>query len=272
MVRHDQADVAATATLVILFVAASLADAPTAVMAVLGIGLLAAPGYLWGEVLVGPGVRGLERVAVAAGLALAGLALGGLVLQLGGFWLHRATWVGLLATLTLVGDAVLLARRRSGGAGRARRAAAAGRAGQAGVAASLWQALRGHRRPIWPVAAFVAAVLIAAGGVGLARWGAAVQHYPGFTQLWLTPPGKHASAVELVVSNHQGSAMRYWLVVDRDGRTAVAWSLTLAKGQTWRRQVPFTGHAVIAASLYRLPDLSHPYRHVFASVSTRVRP
>ena len=207
-------------------------------MVVLGIGLLAAPGYLGGEVLLGARVSGLERVAVAAGLALAVPVLAGLVLDLAGVPLHRDAWVGLLAVLTLAGDAVLLARRRTdrtdraghpagegvadqaGRAGRAGwpglagRAVAAWRAGLAGGVAALRQGLRERRLPIWPAAAFGAAMIIAAGGVGIARWGAAVQHYPGFTQLWLTPPGRHAPVTELGVSNHQGTTMRYWLGPD----------------------------------------------------------
>ena len=292
--RHNQAALVATAALTVLAGAAAWAGAPTAVMVVLGTGLLAAPGYVWGEVLLGPAVTGLERVAVAAGLSLAGPVLGGLALQLGGFSLRRATWVILLTVLTLVGDAVLLCCQadqpdwadqhdpegRSGRAGwaseamaawraaRFARMMAAGRAVWTSGSAAAWR----HRLLTWPVAAFGAAVLIAVGGVGLARWGAAVQRYPGFSQLWLTPRSGHAEAAELGVSNHQGTVMRYRLVLDRNGHSTAAWELTLADGQTWQGRVPFTGHSAISADLYRLPDLAHPYRQVFATVSTGPRP
>ena len=292
--HRNLAGLVTTAAVALLAGAAAWAGAPTAVMVMLGIGLLAAPGYVWGEVLLGPVVTGLERVAVAAGLSLAGPVLGGVVLQLGGFSLNRATWVGLLVLLTLVGDAVLL-RRRAGQpdwADQHDREGRPDRAGWAGEVMAAWRAAKSggvmaagravwtggsaatRRRglPTWPVAAFGAAVLIAVGGVGLARCGTALQHYPGFTQLWLTPPSGHAPAAELGVSNHQGTVMRYRLVVDRNGHTTATWELTLADGQTWQWLVPFTGRSAISASLYRLPDLAHPYRHVFATVSTGPRP
>ena len=100
-------------------------------------------------------------------------------------------------------------------------------------------------------------MLIAVGGVGLARCGTALQHYPGFTQLWLTPPSGHAPAAELGVSNHQGTVMRYRLVVDRNGHTTATWELTLADGQTWQWLVPFTGRSAISAGL-RAADLRVP--------------
>jgi hypothetical protein len=40
------------------------------------------------------------------------------------------------------------------------------------------------------------------------------------------------------------------------------WNLTLGDGRTWQRQVPYTGKQVVAAGLYRQPDLTHPYRYV----------
>ena len=127
---------------------------------------------------------------------------------------------------------------------------------------------RRRRLPIWSATAFVAAVLIAAGGVVLAGYGATLQGYPGFTQLWLTPSRGHASAGELAVSNHQGTVMRYRLVLDTNGHTTATCDLILADGQTWQWSVPFTGRSAISARLYRLPDLVHPYRHVFATVGT----
>ncbi len=65
-----------------------------------------------------PRIAGLERVAVAAGLALAVPILGGLVLYAAGVPLHRAAWLGLLAGVTLAGDVVLFAAPpgRPGGA------------------------------------------------------------------------------------------------------------------------------------------------------------
>jgi hypothetical protein len=47
-------------------------------------------------------------------------------------------------------------------------------------------------------AAFGAAVVVAVGALGLARAGAAIQHYPGFTQLWLVDQGRDAATATLV--------------------------------------------------------------------------
>jgi hypothetical protein len=270
----------ATAAVVALYCIAAVTGAPTVVMAPLGIMLLAAPGYLWGEILIGSRVSGVERVAVAAGLALVLPVAGGVLLRLGGFPLHQAAWVGLLACVTLVGDVVLLVRDvppRTDPAGQAqdgREGTAAGGpdagAGRPGGAAVLWQRIRARHVPARHAIAFGAAVIVATAGVGLARWGAAAQHYPGFTQLWLAPPsGSHPGAEELAVSNHQGTTVRYWLVLDRHGHTAASWDIILADGQTWRRAVAGTGASGINARLYRLPDLAHPYRQVYTASSRR---
>jgi hypothetical protein len=40
------------------------------------------------------------------------------------------------------------------------------------------------------------------------------------------------------------------------------WNLTLGDGRTWQRSVLVTGKQDLAAELYRLPDLTHPYRYV----------
>jgi hypothetical protein len=235
--------VAATAVVAVLACAAAVAGAPTAVMAVLGITLFAAAGYLLARLLLPSGVAGLERVAVATGLALAVPILGGLVLYVAGVPLHRAAWLGLLAGVTLVADAVLLVRRWVGRA-----------------EPFTWQ-------PSWQVpgrhtAIFAAAVLVAAGAVVLARIGVAIQPQPGFTQLWLSPQRDTAHAESLGVSNNEGSMTRYRLVLLRNGHVSATWNLALANGATWQRSVPYLGKYTLTADLYRLPDLKSPYRYV----------
>src|SRR5258705_12763 len=101
-----------------------------------------------------------------------------------------------------------------------------------------------------PVVAFSLAVLLAAGAVGLARAGAAAQHYPGFTQLWLVHPDG-AGTVNLGISNDEGVTTRYQLVLLRQGKVTGRWNLTLRNGQTWRRSPPYTSGQDIAAHLYR---------------------
>lgn len=242
--RRNQIDLVITAAIAVAACAAAVAGAPVPVLAVLGVPLFAAPGYVLAEIVLGNRVAGLERAAVAGGLALAVPVLGGLVLYAVGAPLHRTAWAALLAGVTLAGDAVLAVRR----------------------------ARRPHvtaRPRIFPIparhaAAFTAAVLIAAGGVGIARVGAAVQHYPGFTQLWLSPGQSGSGTAELGVSNHEGRTTAYRLVLVQGGRTAASWKITLANGASLRRPVTVSRKGA-TADLYRVPDLTHPYRSVTAS-------
>lgn len=240
---HRQADVAVTAVVAAVACGAAAVDAPTAVMAVLGIALFAAPGYLLGQLLIGSRSDGLECVVVATGLAFAVPILGGLLLYAAGVPLQRSSWLGLLAGVTLAADAVLYLRRR------------------------LHRAAFFSWPPGWRVrgrhaGVFAAAVMVAACGVALARVSVKIQPQPGFTQLWLSPHGNDAHTASLGVSNDQGSPERYRLVLTRNGLASATWNLALADGQTWQQTVPFTGTYTLAANLYRLPDLTHPYRYV----------
>ena len=245
---RSQADVAVTAFVGAMACVAAATGAPTPVMTVLGIALFAAPGYLLGQLLVGSQVTGLERVAVITGLALCVPVLGGLLLYAAAVPLHRSGWLGLLALTTLAGDVALFLRRLAGRA-----------------APFSWQpAWRAPRRQ---VAAFAAAALIAGGAVGLARIGVALQPQRGFTQLWLSPQRRNTHALSLGVGNDQGRPTSYRLVLLRNGRVSATWNFTLTAGQTWQRSVPLTSAGTVAARLYRLPDLTRPYRHVSASVN-----
>lgn len=246
---RSQADIAVTALVAGLACVDAASRAPTAVMTVLGIALIIAPGYLLGQLLVGSRVAGLERAAVIAGLGLGVPVLGGLLLYATGVPLRRPGWLGLLAGVTLAGDVALFLRRR------------AGRAPPFNWKPS-W------RVPRWQVVMFAAAVLVAAGAVGLARIGVAMQPQPGFTQLWLSPQRQNSRTLSLGVSNDQGRTTSYRLVLLRNGRVTATWNLTIAQGQNWQRSVPLVGAATMAARLYRLPDLAHPYRYVFTSRST----
>lgn len=246
--RRWQLDTGAVAAVAVLALITVLTGAPAVVTAVLGIMLVAAPGYVWAEVLLPPWVTPLERAVVAAGLALAFPVIGGLALDAAGIPLHRPAWTALLAGLALIGDGAVLVRRR--------RSAAAKEGGQARVL----------RLPAWHTAAYCLAALIAVGAVVLAREGAAWQQQPGFTQLWLTSRTGTAGTASLGVVNHQGSQTAYRLVVIRKilrkRQVIDTWNITLADGQSWTRQISFTRRYPLAAELYRLPDLIHPYRYV----------
>ena len=238
-----QADVAATALVAVAACAAAAGGAPAPVTIVLGIALFAAPGYLLGQLLLGSRTIGLERVVVMAALALAVPILGGLLLYAIRVPLHRPGWLGLLAGVTLAADTALFLRRR-----------------HSGVAPVTWRAT--WKAPRWHAVAFAAAILLAACGVGLASAGVTRQPQPGFTELWLSPQRQYAHILNLGVRNDQGRTTSYRVVLLRDGRTAAIWNFTLGDGQIWQRPVPPAGQAILVAALYRLPDVTHPYRFV----------
>jgi hypothetical protein len=87
------------------------------------------------------------------------------------------------------------------------------------------------------------------------------QSQPGYTQLWMAP-AKNEAVASLGVDNQQGSTVAYQLQLLKKGRVSATWNLTLANGQTWQRNIPYTSKYSVAAKLYRLPDLSDPYRTV----------
>jgi hypothetical protein len=243
--RRNQSDIAVAEVIALLGCVAFFVHLPTPLMVVLGLGLFAAPGYVWSAVFVGPRVHGLELVAVATGVALLVPVFGGLGLYAAGIPLDRTAWIGLLSVVTLVGAAVLLITRR-----RAREPD---------------EPRSRPARPRWsprPAAAFAAAVVIAAAAVGLAVASAEAQKYPGYTELWMTPLRTSQDVATLGVTNEQGGATRYRLVLRRKGRVSATWNLSLGNGQTWQRTISFTDTYLIAADLYRLPDMTQPFREV----------
>jgi hypothetical protein len=240
---RSQADIWVTALVAALAAVVGVAGGPVVATAVLGLALFMAPGYLLAQILLGPAVAGLERFLVSAVLALAVPALGGLALYAAGVPLERHGWLGLLAGVTLAADAVLFLSRRLGRS-----------------APFTWQ-------PSWRLTwrqtvVYGAAVLVAAGGVTLARVGVSLQKQTGFTQLWLSPPRTAAHTLNLGVTNDQGSATSYRVVLRRNGKVSQTWNLVLDDKQTWQTSVPFTGQANLVADLYRTPNLTTPYRYV----------
>jgi hypothetical protein len=254
-VRRNYSDIAVVEAIAILGCVAFFTHLPEPVMIVLGLGLFAAPGYVWSEVFLSPRTQGLERVAVAAGLALIVPVFGGMGLYAAGISLNRIAWVGLLAVVTLVGAGLALITRR-----RQRDGLPSRRPG------------RRRRWSAWHAVAFGAAAAIVAGAVGLAVFSAETQKYAGYTQLWLAPLPAKASTASLGVDNEQGAPARYRLVVRRRGRVTATWNLALASGQTWQRTISYTTSYAIAARLYRLPDLRTPYRQVDNGVTPPQKP
>ncbi len=237
--------VAVTAAVAVLAYGAILAGAPVAVTAVLGLALFASLGWVWGAVLLGPRLGELEGIVVAAALALALPILGGLVLQAARIPLHARAWGGLVAGLTLTGDVLVLLRSRGG------------RGEDTGARPARWSP------SAWQATVFGAALVVAAGAVGVARVGASIQRYPGFTELSMSGLRHNPAAADLGVVNHQGHSERYRLVLLHQGqRTHTAWNIVLPNGQTWHRTIAISTRYVTSANLYLPPDLHHPYRQV----------
>ena len=237
--------VAVTAAVAVLAYGAILAGAPVAVTAVLGLALFASLGWVWGAVLLGPRIGELEGIVVAAALALALPILGGLVLQAARIPLHARAWGGLVAGLTLTGDVLVLLRSRGG------------RGEDTGARPARWSP------SAWQATVFGAALVVAAGAVGVARVGASIQRYPGFTELSMPGVRHNPAAADLGVVNHQGHSERYRLVLLHQGRpTGTAWNIVLPNGQAWHRTIAISTRYVTSADLYLPTDLHHPYRQV----------
>jgi hypothetical protein len=224
--------------------AAAVRNAPTALTIVLGTGLIAAPGYLWTEVLLKRLGSGFERVMIGTALALMLPIFGGLALYAAGISLHRDAWLGLLAGGTLVGAVVLgITRRYSEPAEPGPRAKPK------------------IKLPIRHVLIYGAAAAFAVATIVIAVISSDNQSQPGYTQLWMAP-GKNAAIASLGVYNQQGSTVVYRLQLLKKGKVSATWNLTLTNGQTWERDIPYTSKYSLAANLYRLPNLNDPYRTV----------
>jgi hypothetical protein len=250
--RSDQADIVATVAVALLACLAAVVNAPVLATAVLGLALFVSCGYLIGQVLFGSRVTGLEKVAVSAGLALVVPVLGGLLLFFAHVPLFRAAWLGLMVVVTLACAMALYLRRRTG------------QAEPFELPQVVW------RGSPWHAVTFAAAVLIAIAAVAIAREGVALQKEPTFTQLWLTQERHDARLGNLGVTNNQGAATSYRLVLLRRGKVSDTWNFTLDSGKTWQRTVNLTDSYTITANLYRLPNLKQPYRYV--STGTQAEP
>jgi hypothetical protein len=249
-VRRGEVDLAIAAAVAVLACVLALTGAPAALTAITGMALVAAPGYLLSKLLLGPAAAAMDRVLAGAALALSVPVLGGLALQAAGVPLHKPAWLALLAGLTLAAGVASLVRSRRG-------RPPGGPPGAPG----------GRRLHPGPVVALAAALVIAGGGLVLARLSDARQHYPGFTQLWLVHRDPRAATANLGVGNHEGGTVRYLVVLLRNGRRVSEWTFSLPNGQDWHQSPRVPAAAALRVNLFRLPDVRTPYRHVTLSGS-----
>jgi hypothetical protein len=237
-------DLVIAAVIAVLGCVAAAVHAPTALTIVLGAGLIAVPGYLWSEVLLKRGAPVFERVMIGTGLALMLPIFGGLGLYAVGISLHPTAWLGLLAGGTIVGVAVLAILRRNS------------EPSEPGTRAKMRIKL-----PVRHALIYGAAAVFAVATIVIAVISSNNQSQPGYTQLWMSQV-KNEAVASLGVNNQQGGTVVYRLQLLKKGRVSATWNLTLTNGQTWQRDIPYTSKYSLAANLYRLPNLSDPYRTV----------
>jgi hypothetical protein len=262
--------------------------APTAVMATFAFAMLGCLGYVLVEVILRGRARTLELTVVAIGLVFAVLVIGGVALDAAGIPLHPVAWSALLAGLTLVGDLVLLLRRRGDALEDSARYESPPELDDfapptrperlASLAAKSQTIPRGDngesvtsrsgsgRRRISRSHAVLygLALIIAASALWMAQSGAATQQYGGYTELWLTKQPHSTKLYNLGVSDQEGKTEEYRLVLSRTKKKNETWEISLSSGESWQRAVAVTDAA--AANLYLLPDVSRPYRTVHTAM------
>lgn len=240
--KRKNLDLVIAVVIAVLGCVAAALNAPTALTIVLGVGLIAAPGYLWTEVLLKRLGSVFERVMIGTGLALMLPIFGGLVLYAAGVSLHRTAWLGLFAGGTIVGAAVLAVLRRKS------------EPAEPGTRAKI-------NLPVRHALIYGAAAVFAVATIFIAVISSDNQSQPGYTQLWMAPV-KNEAVASLGVNNQQGGTVVYRLQLLKKGKVSATWNLTLTNGQTWQRDIPYTSKYSLAANLYRLPNLNDPYRTV----------
>lgn len=211
------------------------------------------PGYALAAALFpGGALSAPERLLFTFGGSLATGVLGGLLLNLTPWGLNPASWTVLLAFVTVAAALTALLRRE--------RAVTAVDTGS------------GERRvSVTPLqgALLAAALLVAAGAVGVARVGADQQPNPPFTQLWLLPaPEEGAAAVRLGVQSMEEGPIDYRLQLKQGNTVVREWTgIHLKPGEKWETTLSLPGSSqsgAVKADLFRvdLPNVPAPYRSV----------
>lgn len=215
------------------FPSAGPAQAPLGVM--LGLGGV---GYALACALWGPRrPSGTEMLLYSLALSLAGTIVVAVIVDLVGLPLTRTSLVASLVALTLIAVAAAWIRRPT----RVRRATKLRSLALIAVA---------------PVVVFVGAVIVLHRPIANGK-------VAGYTQLWSTRAG--AGKIKVGLTNAEQRPGSYVVKVSAAHRKPVVHRLRLETGQSWSRELtvsPPGRRAAVAVSLFRAPELDHPYRTV----------
>ncbi len=221
------------------------------------------PGYALTKLLFpGDSLELAESAALTLGLSLAVSSLGGLVLHVLPWKLETRSWTVLLGGITLLATAGALWRHR-------RLNVVPRSFVKVNVSFTLGQVLL-----------FALAGSVVAGAYILAYQGEVAQNRTDFTQLWIQPDDKAASAVVIGINNHATETVRYRLQIKLDQAVVGEISpIELKPEGSWTHSfsLPEGGKAV-TAQLFRVyapaevchgnnpPDLCQQNREVYRSV------
>jgi uncharacterized membrane protein len=229
--------------------------------------VLVLPGYAVLRALTAPdGMPAAERAIYAVTLSLGIAVLSGLVVQLS-FRLERTSWTITLATVTLAAAAV--------GAGRsdARSVRSATPAPVVAEPVSTIPTARsaGFSRlaAAFAIALSVSAISISAWAISISNAGArreqARSHY---TELALIPaktPTRGGRAVDVLVSNHEGSTLSYTLRITKGANVLLRRRLRLSNGVHWHLRLAVGPISIADPVGVTLLKHGRAYRRAFLS-------
>ncbi len=199
--------------------------------------VLILPGYALVAAFAGPTLGAAERLVLIIGLSLATTALGGILLNMTPWGLQAGSWAILLGTVTLVGGAVALWRRRT----------------------SPDQARPFNFNPGFnprQLALLGAAMVVVVIALGVARFGVEDQS-PTLTQFWMIPGETNPSSLRLGVISTEAPTSKFRLQLESEGKVIqeVA-TIELTPGERWEKTVELSAEqspkGKLEAKLYKL--------------------
>jgi uncharacterized membrane protein len=232
--------------------------------AILALGL---SGYGWTGALFPAGaLRGIDRVALTAGIGLVVAVITGIGLSVLGFKLE-AQWFAVAFALSGVAGSVLEALRSQGTSLRIPRPS------PLEALRSQGSSLRIPRpSPLELLVLGVAAIALAAAGQ-LATVAVAAQPRPAFTQFWIVGVPEDPETVRVGVLSMEHTSTKFRIEINVDGRIGV-WVSEVSLAPDEQRitdvKIPVNGRT-IEANLYA-DGIGKPYRHVVLYRATASAP